>query len=1798
MTGFLRLFAPILVAAAVVVPGRATAQTCNLGTQHFFDHTGECPEDGRERCPTARMYLWNRWSYGGKQYLIGSTYTSLNFYDVSNPVAPVVAFEPNSYQPWGTSNEPGDWDSLQWDGAMLDDSNVGFAVFSHYGWVAFTVNPSNPGNPFAIVAKWRAENPISGEFHHARQFRAANGNAYVVGPYLDKSTSTIRVAPMANLGAANPSVASIPDLTGLDPLETAQIGAKWYLFAKRRDLPQPYKVAIFDMSVPSSPALVADLAGGGVRDFHVDKTAKRLYILSDTTPHKIFIYSVAQPEAPVLLSTIDLNSSGNFVDVAADNELVVAVRSIPTVDPEPFMQAFSLVSPDAPQEIGPGQFVFSRYPNSDGRDLEVFQAPNGDYGVYRAAFSLADMTHVSGGCISTTPRPAMTITNANAANAQAATCGGTSADGFPGDTFDIADQSSGISTARTFEIRRVSDNALMYSRADWTQGNGWVPPLQWTPAPLEQPGEYHATLTMQDLTGGYPLTKSVFLCSDPHAALSVAVGGQACTGSCSGLVGDAVASDAGATSGNPTDFYFLKETAVGITPTLTTSRTHGFNLDAAGTFRVATAARYAFPSAADDGCSDTIFSSLGLANNGTYDSCRVGPTIQAGTITAAITVQQGVVVVPDGGSVQRNATVDLLWSGRKSADANPTYQWTIDPAVTITNPTSATASIAPGLLASGQSYTVTQVVNNPVTMENVSAVTHFTAVDSTFTFSAAPTSVNIGDEITVTLQTVVPSDGFSAIVFHLGSTDCEARTEIGLTCGGIFGQCNPGTSVKFRYSSAASGQTPVITAVGTTISATQITSPSQVPVTVSTTGTCPSNCPTVAVSSVSPTSATVNQARMFTASASGGTLVQYTWQWGDGTSNSVTTGSSATHTYTTTGNRSLTVTAQNDCGNFGQRTQTISVGTGGGGSLTITPNRNPVNVGESVLFSFTPKVVQAGDQIVLNFGDGQSRTVVYDSLCGMTGGCGTAEHTYQSGNTFTVTGSGVAGGVSVSGSTSITVNSNCSLPSAPVANFSFSPNPGRVSQNVQFTDLSTNTPTTWSWNFGDGIPPLIGPGTSTQQNPLYKFTREGAFTVTLTATNCRGTSVKQLSITVTGQCTETQPPVADFDWQPKGPLASYPQQMQPFEGQTVTMLDLSTNNPTSWSWYDFQEVPGPNYHVKNPTHVWSSAGDKNVRLTSANCIGSSVEKLRVVTVYPDIRPVAPDFSWAPESGEVGTTFTFTAAQGVDYGSPTAFVWRFGDTPGNPESGASVTHAFTCGGAVPVTLTASRGSTVGTVTKTVTVSGGAPCGPEAVVSSAAAKSEGVNGTFWRTDMRLFNSGDTASSAILGALPAGVDNSTPYDLPEFTLLPKSTLVLTDVVEVFRQAGQTFNLAGVRVRFPNDDPAPVVASRTYTDIQGGGTYGQAVRGVQVWPNSTPPTLFITGLTNTGTTTGFRTNFGITNLRGDAGGVGDIVITAFASNGSMLAQTTIGLPPYGFLQRGIANLLGSALDNVEDFGLMIQVPPGADVEPYASLVDNLTGDPVMLTGRPLGQGALVIPGVAHVPGENQTVWRTSLQVSNANGEGRTWEIEYLPSKTELPALRKTLSLGTGESLAIDDAVAWIFGEIPLVDTSGMIRITPVDGKADMPIVAARTYNLTANGTFGQSIPVLQTTEGAAAGGARTRLLLTGMSSQDIARSNLGFVSLSGASGANFEVFFYDEAGNLLNPEGRAYTLGIGPLGSSQRKLEDRFQEFFQVALPTNMRAISAIVRVTDGGPAFVYASVVDSLTGDPVFISGEPTP
>ena len=207
------------------------------------------------------------------------------------------------------------------------------------------------------------------------------------------------------------------------------------------------------------------------------------------------------------------------------------------------------------------------------------------------------------------------------------------------------------------------------------------------------------------------------------------------------------------------------------------------------------------------------------------------------------------------------------------------------------------------------------------------------------------------------------------------------------------------------------------------------------------------------------------------------------------------------------------------------------------------------------------------------------------------------QHTYNNPGTYTVslTVSGPGGSDTDTQTDLITVYEPIT------ADFNGSPTSGDAPLTVTFTDQSSGTVTTWQWDFGDGA-------TSTEQNPTHTYNSAGTYTVTLTASNSCDSDTKTKVDYITVNEAGGNPPVADFSGSPTSGEAPL----------TVNFTDLSSNNPTSWSW-DFGD--GGTSSEQNPTHTYNSPGTYTVSLTASNAYGSDTNtKTDYITVTQASQP--------------------------------------------------------------------------------------------------------------------------------------------------------------------------------------------------------------------------------------------------------------------------------------------------------------------------------------------------------------------------------------------------------------------------------------------------------------------------------------------------------------------------------------------------------------------------------------------------
>ncbi len=166
-------------------------------------------------------------------------------------------------------------------------------------------------------------------------------------------------------------------------------------------------------------------------------------------------------------------------------------------------------------------------------------------------------------------------------------------------------------------------------------------------------------------------------------------------------------------------------------------------------------------------------------------------------------------------------------------------------------------------------------------------------------------------------------------------------------------------------------------------------------------------------------------------------------------------------------------------------------------------------------------------------------------------------------------------------------------------------------------------------------------------------------------------------ISCLGPCAPPAPPVADFSGNPTNGCAP----------MTVSFTDLSSNNPTSWSW-SFPGGTPSSSTSQNPTVTYNNPGSFNVSLTATNANGSNTKTKTNYIVVGNF-PFA-DFDYTVDE------FTVDFDNLSQFG--TSYFWNFGD--GGTSTQANPIHVYNEDGTYTVTLTTSN--SCGSDTYSVTI----------------------------------------------------------------------------------------------------------------------------------------------------------------------------------------------------------------------------------------------------------------------------------------------------------------------------------------------------------------------------------------------------------------------------------------------------------------------------------------------------------------
>ncbi|MBL0256276.1 MAG: PKD domain-containing protein [Bacteroidetes bacterium] len=211
---------------------------------------------------------------------------------------------------------------------------------------------------------------------------------------------------------------------------------------------------------------------------------------------------------------------------------------------------------------------------------------------------------------------------------------------------------------------------------------------------------------------------------------------------------------------------------------------------------------------------------------------------------------------------------------------------------------------------------------------------------------------------------------------------------------------------------------------------------------------------------------------------------------------------------------------------------------------------------------------------------------------------------------------------------------------SPTASYTYAPlSPITAGTNVTFTNTSTGTGATYSWNFGDGSL------TSALQNPTHTYSTGGTYDCVLTVTNangCQETFTQQIVVTQCGTASLTTTNVC----QGTGALITY----------TGTPAPAGA---FAWNFHGGTVVSGTG--AGPYTVTWNTSGTFNVDVTVTQAGCGPVTATQAITIFAT--PTASITATAALcTGQINTiNFNGTAGAGAGY------AWNFAG--GNVSSGS-------------------------------------------------------------------------------------------------------------------------------------------------------------------------------------------------------------------------------------------------------------------------------------------------------------------------------------------------------------------------------------------------------------------------------------------------------------------------------------------------------------------------------------------------
>ena len=355
----------------------------------------------------------------------------------------------------------------------------------------------------------------------------------------------------------------------------------------------------------------------------------------------------------------------------------------------------------------------------------------------------------------------------------------------------------------------------------------------------------------------------------------------------------------------------------------------------------------------------------------------------------------------------------------------------------------------------------------------------------------------------------------------------------------------------------------------------------------------------------SPTGPSAGQSVLFNATqsraAAGHSIVNYSWNFGDGATGS---GVTASHPFSSAGTYSIVLVVTDDLG--------VSATT----SRTVTVSPNSQTPAPTAVFTFSPSAPALGDTVFFNASNSTpaaGRTIASykwtfgDNTAPVTSASATTTHVYSASSgagSYTVV-------LVVTDDVGRTATTSQSIPvgspPAPTAGFVFSPAQPAPAQPVVFDASPSSaaqgqTITNYAWVFGDS-PTIFNTSSKTT---THTYSQSGTFTVTLRVTDSAG----RVSTTAASQQVTVGGAIANFTFSPSPGIANAP---MAFDG-SASIPSGGASSITTWVW-NFGDSTGifTDFDA-NQSHTFTAPGTYTVTLTVTDNLGRTGTVSKTVVV--------------------------------------------------------------------------------------------------------------------------------------------------------------------------------------------------------------------------------------------------------------------------------------------------------------------------------------------------------------------------------------------------------------------------------------------------------------------------------------------------------------------------------------------------------------------------------------------------------